>query len=77
MPMTGTTLACPECHATDICTKDSRAVSPDKYRRRRSCNVCGHRWRTYEITHDEYQRLKSIQEKTRVLADELRNLAID
>lgn len=56
----------PCCHSTDSFICDSR-MSNGTIRRRRVCRLCGHRFTTYEVSRDEYDRL-NVSEKMLVKA---------
>lgn len=51
-------LTCPECGYTKSLVVDSRPCA-DGIRRRRECEKCGKRWRTYEFSNDMVKRIKN------------------
>jgi transcriptional regulator NrdR family protein len=56
---------CPKCNSDNVFTPDSRPRGNTVYRRR-SCEGCGYRWSTLEISHEEYlglQEAKRLLEK--------------
>lgn len=58
---------CPSCQETDINVIDSRkakVLGCDSVYRRRKCNVCGHRWTTYEIPEEFISRV--YEERTQI-----------
>ena len=54
-------MICPMCGNDDNCVKDSRITSDGTVRRRRYCS-CGIRFTTYELTADEYEKMKRLEE---------------
>lgn len=42
-------MKCPSCGGS-ICVISTRKTDPDTISRLRSCNACGHRWTTAEIS---------------------------
>lgn len=49
-------LVCENCGEQQISVCDSRMLAGTR-RRRRTCNVCGHKSTTYEISNEEFERL--------------------
>lgn len=47
-------MTCPKCKSLDHSVIDSRtSPSGDSIRRRRRCDLCGHKFTTYERVQDE------------------------
>lgn len=46
---------CPACKGRKVSVIDSRQAAHEetRWRRRRKCSKCGHRWTTYELHEDE------------------------
>lgn len=53
------TAMCPKC-AEDSDVTDSRETEGGVIRRRRRCEVCEHRWTTYEVHVDQYKLLQAL-----------------
>lgn len=54
-------MICPMCGSDDNKVKDSRTIGDGTVRRRRYCN-CGIRFTTYELTAEEYEKMKQLEE---------------
>jgi transcriptional regulator NrdR family protein len=51
---------CPKCGSEDTAVIECRPRNDGKFRRRRSCCDCGHRFTTIEINIGEYENLKEL-----------------
>lgn len=51
-------MQCPRCKAYGLSCKDSRPDG-ETIRRRRQCLNCGYRFTTYEISTEDYAKLKN------------------
>lgn len=57
-------LRCPKCKSQETGVKDSRPINNNSMiRRRRRCRKCQHRWNTYEVPDDVFQRTVKRLEK--------------
>ena len=65
---------CEQCKGVDVRVTDSRRL---KYaiKRRRACNKCNHRWTTYEVEADAYERSLRLDRYFRALGDDVKRLA--
>lgn len=54
---------CPKCNG-ESCVIDSRDGETSR-RRRRKCSECGHRYTTYEVHVEEYDRLQTLKVNTK------------
>lgn len=54
-------MICPMCGSDDNKVKDSRTIGDGTVRRRRYCS-CGIRFTTYELTAEEYEKMKRLEE---------------
>lgn len=54
-----------QCTHFDSTVVDSRKDEnrPERIRRRRKCNTCGHRWSTLELNEDEVVEARGTREK--------------
>ena len=52
-------MKCPKCGQNECIVIDSRPKEDHTYRRR-SCYYCQHRFSTFEISEDEYEKLKEV-----------------
>lgn len=55
-------MICPLCGSDDSRVIDSRHISDGSTRRRRVCKGCNIRFSTYELSAEEYDKLKHIEE---------------
>ncbi len=60
-------MKCPVCHHPE-----TRVTHSHNQVRRRECCRCKHRWRTYEVTEEEMQKITRIRETFDKLQDELK-----
>jgi transcriptional regulator NrdR family protein len=51
---------CPKCGSEDSSVIDCRARNDGKFRRRRACYDCRHRFTTIEVDINEYENLKEL-----------------
>ena len=59
-PFTG--IHCAKCGSIDSHVLDSRNHEVDNARRRRhQCNNCNHRYTTYEVPAEEYEKIQTIK----------------
>lgn len=49
--------ACPACNGALNSVMDSRLLGATKRRRRRKCDLCGHKWTTVEMPRAEYDEI--------------------
>lgn len=54
-------MMCPICGSDNNSVKDSRMNGDGIVRRRRACE-CGIRFTTYELTAEEYEKMKRLEE---------------
>lgn len=54
-------MICPMCGSKNNYVKDSRTIGDGTVRRRRYCS-CGIRFSTYELTAEEYEKMKQLEE---------------
>lgn len=55
-------IQCPHCNGLDAFTVDSRYCLDTQARRRRyECSRCEQRFSTYEITAEEYEKIRAIE----------------
>lgn len=70
-------MKCPECGLID---HDSKVTNSRHYKntikRTRKCSICGHNWKTYEVTEEKYEYLASRDKTGRRFwtAEEIKNL---
>jgi len=63
---------CPKCEA-DSTVSDSRLRTDGNIRRRRSCDKCGEKWSTIEISLEEFDKVLRMRA---ILANMRREMAI-
>lgn len=63
-------MKCPRCNALGLTCKDSRP-NGETIRRRRRCLNCGYRFTTYEISAEDYRKLKGEVEGTEALITDM------
>lgn len=51
---------CPKCGSEDIAVIECRVRKDSKFRRRRACCDCRHRFTTIEVDIDEYEKLNEL-----------------
>lgn len=63
-------MQCPRCKAYGLSCTDSR-TDGETIRRRRRCLNCGYRFTTYEISAEDYRKLKGEVEGTEALITDM------